>query len=466
MKSKNTRRKFLKKLGGTSAVLASGIIPFSSQAQVIELQPAKTPTPIYNLNDKIRLATIGMGIIGHYDTRTALKVEGTELVAVCDLYDGRLEQAKYVFGKDIKTTRDYREILDRKDIDAVIISTPDHWHSQIAIEALQKGKHIYCEKPMVHQFSQGLDVIEAQKKSGKVLQVGSQRTSSIAMLEAKKLYESGAIGQINSVVARYNRHSSLGAWQYSIPPDASPETVDFDRFLGNAPKVPFDAVRFFRWRNYRDYGTGVPGDLFVHLLSGLHFVTGSLGPNRVMASGQLTYWKDGRDVPDVVSAILEYPDTDKHPAFQAILQVNFADGSGGSESTQIVGSEGVIEIGWGGFTVKKSPLPKAPEYGGYDSLFTFTEKTQKEFIADFNQKYDEADRKASKLDDVVYKTPKGYDDREEHFKGLFTAIREGKTVMQDASFGFRAAAPCLATNMSVFEKKIVEWDPVKMVLKS
>lgn len=459
---KNSRRKFLKSISGGTALVASGLLSNTTNANVVEIPCEKAPEKHYGANDKVRIATIGMGIIGHYDTQTAIKIQGTELVGICDLYDGRLEQGKNVFGKKLFTTRDYREILARKDVDAVLICTPDHWHSQIAIDAMNAGKHVYCEKPLVHKLSQGLGVIEAQKKTGKILQVGSQRTSSVAMQEAKKIYEAGTIGKINMVMATYNRHSSGGAWQYSLPPDASPKTLDFDRFLGNAPKVPFDATRFFRWRNYQDYGTGVPGDLFVHLLSGLHFITGSMGPTRIMASGQLAYWKDGRDVPDVVSAIMEYPATDKHPAFQAVLQVNFVDGSGGQNKTQIIGSDGIIDIGWNDFTVKRSPLPKAPDFGGYDSLFTFTEATQKEFIKQYDAKYSAADREAKKLDDIIYKVKEGYDEREDHFANFFGSVREGKPVMQDATFGFRAAAPCLATNVSVFEQRIVNWDPVNM----
>ena len=118
-----------------------------------------------------------------------------------------------------------------------------------------------------------------------------------------------------------DRNSAIGAWQYSIPPDASTTTIDWDRFLGRAPKVPFEPVRLFRWRNYRDYGTGVPGDLFVHLLSGLHFVTGAIGPNRVYATGGLRFWKDGRDVPDIMIALYDYP------TFNVMLRVNFVDGA-------------------------------------------------------------------------------------------------------------------------------------------
>ena len=150
--------------------------------------------PSISQNDKIRVATIGMGIMGNVDTDSAIKVPGVELAAVCDLYTGRLTRAKEKYGKNIYTTRDYREILGRKDIDAVIIATSDNWHARIAIEAMNSGKAVYCEKPVVQKISEGLPVIEAQKKTGKPMQVGSQRVSSIVYSKAKELYKSGAIG--------------------------------------------------------------------------------------------------------------------------------------------------------------------------------------------------------------------------------------------------------------------------------
>jgi predicted dehydrogenase len=235
-------------------------------------------------NDRIRLALIGAGGQGSYDLRNALSLGGAEVVAVADVYDGRLKRAREVWGDGVATTRDYREVLARKDVDAVILATPDHWHSTISIDAMNAGKHVYCEKPMVQQLSQGKEVIAAQKKTGRIFQVGSQRVSSIIYAKAKELLHAGAIGELNMVEAWVDRNSALGAWQYSIPPDAVPANIDWDRFLGNAPKVPFEPVRLFRWRNYRDYGTGVPGDLFVHLISGLHFVTDAIGPERVYST--------------------------------------------------------------------------------------------------------------------------------------------------------------------------------------
>jgi predicted dehydrogenase len=459
---KKSRRRFLKTLGAGSAVLATGI---SSPAagKTIQIQAPVSPTLKAGANDKVRLAVIGMGIIGHYDIKSMLKHPGTEFVAAADLYDGRLARTKEVFGKQIFTTRDYRQILERKDVDAVLVCTPDHWHARIATDALAKGKHVYCEKPMIHKIEEGLALVEAQKNSGKMMQVGSQYASNITYLEAKKLYESGAIGDLVMVEAKMNRHSAIGAWQYSIPPDASPKTIDFDRFLGNAPKVAFDPVRFFRWRNYRDYGTGVAGDLYVHLLTGLHTIISSNGPSTIYANGNLCYWKDGRDVPDVLTAIFEYPKTNTHAAFQMAIQVNFVDGEEASY-TKLSGTEGSITIGWDGMVLKKTPFPKAPGYGGYDSVFTFAEATQQEFARIYESKFSKTDHQVAKSEPVTYKAPEGYDDRDAHTLNFIEAILKGKPVFEDATFGLRAAAPCLASNMSLFDKKIISWDALNMKL--
>ena len=287
----SSRRNFLRHISATSLLLSAG--PLNSLAgeqifeeKIIPLQKRVMP------NDKVRIACIGMGIMGHNNLRTALKVPGVELVGVADLYDGRLERIREMHGKDIFTTRDYRELLNRKDIDAVIISTSDNWHSKASIDAMKSGKHVYCEKPMVHKISQGKGMIKAQKETGKTLQVGSQRVSSIANAKAKELYQAGEIGQLTCIEASFDRQSALGAWQYTMPTDASEKTVDWDRYVSIGKNMPYDPKKFFWWRNYKDFGTGVAGDLFVHLVSGIHLITGSNGPNKIFSTGQLAYWKD------------------------------------------------------------------------------------------------------------------------------------------------------------------------------
>ncbi|MGB7742140.1 MAG: Gfo/Idh/MocA family oxidoreductase, partial [Terracidiphilus sp.] len=273
------RRSFLKSAGAASAVtLATGKIHALVAAQSEASRPIAA-------NDYIQLALIGAGGQGQGDTSTAIQVPGVKLVAVADCYDGRLEHSKEIWGRELFTTRDYNEILARKDIDAVLIATPDHWHKQAAVDAMKAGKDVYCEKPMIHLYADGPEMIETARSTGRILQIGSQRVSSVVYAKAKELLASGAIGQLNMVTARWDRNSAIGAWEYSIPPDASTETCDWPRFLGTAPKIPFSAEQFFQWRKWKAYGTGVAGDLFVHLFSGTHFITGSNGPTRAMATG-------------------------------------------------------------------------------------------------------------------------------------------------------------------------------------
>jgi len=458
-----SRRKFLQQIGSFGLAAAASPLASLAAKEKADERILRYSKKISS-NDKIRLAVIGFGIQGHGDLATALKVPGVELAGVCDLYTGRLLNAKETYGDQIFTTKNYHEVLDRSDVDAIIIATSDHWHARITKEALKKGKAIYCEKPMVHKISEGLDVVQAHQASKKVMQVGSQRVSSIGYAKARELYQSGEIGKLNMVNAVYDRQSAIGAWEYTMPNDASPETVDWNRYIETMNQIPFDPKKFFWWRNYRDFGTGVAGDLFVHLLSGTHVITGSKGPVKIFSSGQLSYWKDGRDVPDVMTGILQYPETPEHPAFQLTLQVNFVSGTGGQESIKLVGEEGVMEMKGSNVSVHHSIMPKAPGFGGYDAVFTYPKAMQDSLSQAYNQKYSDDDKKRPTKPDVDFKAPAGYSDHLDHFTNFFDAIRTGKPIVEDAAFGFRAAAPCLACNDSYFEKKIINWDPVNMKL--
>jgi len=408
-------------------------------------------------SDKIRLGLIGAGGQGMGDTREALKNPGIELIAAADLYDGRLIRAKEIWGNQLVTTRDYREILARPDIDAVIIATPDHWHMRISNDAMKAGKDVYCEKPMVQTLDQGKSVIETAQKTNRILQVGSQRVSSIVYKKAKDLLASGAIGELNTVECWWDRSSAIGAWQYSIPPDASPATVDWDRFLGDAPKREFDATRFFRWRNYRDYGTGVAGDLFVHLFSGLHFIVGTTGPTRVMATGGTRYWKDGRDVPDVMLALYDYPKTASIPAFNLLLRVNFAAGANESSGFRFIGNDGVMTVS-GTVTLNKRQKAKEPGY----TIDTFPKATQEAFLKEYRAKYPENKQEINAASQDTYAAPSGYSDSVDHFAAFFEGMRTRKPVVEDAIFGFRAAGPALLTNRSYFDNRTYEWNPETM----
>jgi predicted dehydrogenase len=412
-------------------------------------------------NDRIRIATIGFGGMGMGDTGYAVSVPGVELVAVCDLYDGRLRRAREVHGDHIYTTRDYREVLARKDVDAVIIATPDHWHATLSIASMEAGKDVYCEKPMVQSVSDGGAVVAAQKRTGRIFQVGSQYVTSAVYQKARDLVQAGAIGRLTMVESWLDRNTALGAWQYTIPPDASPTTVDWDRFLGKAPKHPYDAVRFFRWRNYQDYGTGVAGDLFVHLLSGLHLVTGSIGPERILATGGLRYWDDGRDVPDVMLAMLDYGKQATHPDFTMSLRVNLKSGVPEERfGYRFLGTEGVITTSMSSLLLEKASAETEPGY----SIKTFPKDTQEQFLRDYRKKYPPQNKQAT-VEPEKFAPPQGYDAHREHHRVFYEAVRSRKQPVEDAVFGFRAAGPALLANTSYFEKRMCHWDPQTMSVK-
>ncbi len=453
--NENSRRSFITNL--TKGVIGASMIPavVTAKDRQRNLRDLIRSGQKYSANDQLQIALIGAGGMGSADTNTAITVPGIKLIAACDLYDGRLADAKKKWGNDIATTRDYREILQRKDIDAVIIATPDHWHKDISVAAMNSGKSVYCEKPMVHDITEGPAMIAARDKNKVVLQVGSQGLSSLGNEKAKQLLKEGAIGKLNYAEGFWARMSPTGAWQYPIPADASPQTVGWDTFVANTNKRPFDATRFFRWRNYRDYGTGVSGDLFVHLFSSLHFVTGSLGPNKIMATGGLRYWKDGREVPDIMIGMFDYPETKAHPAFNLSLRVNFVDGTGGTNYLRMVGSEGSMTVEWDKVTLFKNsenidendPLAKKNTAGTGGKEFVYSRKAMS----------------MAPPEKTEYIAGEGYKGAHfDHFYNWATAIRNKGTVVEDPVFGYHAAAPALLCNDSYFNNKIMQWDPVNL----
>ena len=445
----NSRRAFISKV--SKSVAAATIIPAIGQAAEQEQVTEEMKRGYTSPNDQVQIALIGAGGMGNADAQTAISVPGVKLIAACDLYDGNLSAAKKTYGNDIFVTKDYREVLNRKDIDAVIVATPDHWHKDISVDALNAGKAVYCEKPMVHDITEGPAVIAAQAKSKKVLQVGSQGMSSLGNEKAKELYEAGAIGTLNYAEGFWARNTPGGAWQYNMPDDGSDKTVDWTRFLHDNPKRAFDPKRFFRWRCFKDYGTGVSGDLFVHLFSSLHYIVSSPGPNRIMSTGGLRYWKDGREVPDILLGMFDYPQTATHPAFNLSLRVNFVDGTGSENSLRLVGNEGSMLVEWDKVTLIKNKFWPPDQYAKY-----FAER---QYEKDYDRK------KMSGPETTVFKADNGYKGAHyDHHYNWIRAIRGGKPVIEDAIFGYRAAAPALLCNDSYYQEKAIKWDPVQMKL--
>ncbi len=453
-KKQVTRRDFLQKAGlaGTAVMASPLFLSARSSGLKSGWMPMKRPSR-RSANDTIQIGLIGAGGMGRSDAKTALSHTGVKLLAAADLYDGRLNSMKKDFGPDIATTRNYREILERSDIDAVIVATPDHWHQQIAIEAMQQGKHVYCEKPMVHSLTEGPAVIDEQQKSGKVFVVGSQLLSSLGYEKARELLNIGAIGTLNYAEGVWARRTADGAWNYNIPDDASEETIDWDMFLKDKKKYPFDPERFFRWRKYLDYGTGMNGDLFVHIISGLHFVTDSFGPDKIYSSGGIRYWNDGREVPDVLIGTFDYPETGTHPGFNLSLRCNFVNGTKGSYFyvMRLVGSDGLMEI-----QPNQVVLQRNKVLSGLDPNID-----QAEIHTMLQDR-----KKMLGPEEIVYKAEEGYKGcHYDHWGYFFDAIRNGNPVVEDAVFGYRAAAPALACHESYYQKKVIHWDPVKMRVK-
>jgi len=443
-----SRRKFLNSLA--AGALAGGATPKFLSTRERNHIHTLARQKYQSANDQIQLAVIGAGGMGMADVETALSIPGVRLVAVADCFDGRLAAARENYGQDLFATRDYREVLARDDVDAVICATPDHWHKRISVEALTAGKSVYCEKPMVHSIAQGADVVKAQNESGKTFQVGSQGMSSLGNEKAKELLAAGEIGELNYAEGFWARNDPIGAWQYAIPENATEETIDWEMFLGDAPRKPYDPLRIFRWRNYRDYGTGVSGDLFVHLFSSLHFITSSVGPRKIMAQGGLRYWKDGREVPDILLGMFDYPETEAHPPFNLSLRVNFVDGTSGTTFLRLVGSEGAMDVTWTEVVLRRNKAVSPTD--------VFNQRK-----ADEMDQGVEARKQMLPPAESIFMVEDGYMGAHfDHFMNFFRGVRDGRPVNEDAEFGLRAAAPALACNDSYFGDQIVAWDPEMM----
>jgi predicted dehydrogenase len=326
----------------------------------------------------------------------------------------------------------------------------------MAIDAMQAGKDVYCEKPMVQKIEDGQRVIDAAKSSGRIFQMGSQYASALAFQKIHDLLAAGAIGELNMVEAWLDRNTAIGAWQYSIPPDASPSNIDWDRFIGSAPKHPFDPIRLFRWRNYRDYGTAVAGDLYVHLFTGLHTATGALGPHRIYSTGGLRYWKDGRDVPDTQLGVIDYPAGKSHPRFQFTLRVNFKSSKPQEDfGYRFIGSEGSITTNVGAVSLSRVPREREPGH----TADTFDKANEEKYVAAYRQRYPvQPVTPESLLNPSTRTFQAGRDAHRVHMENFLTAVRSRKPFFEDAEFGFRATGPALLCNTSYFEQRVCHWD--------
>lgn len=438
-----TRRDFIR--------IGTGSMAAGAAAKLTLLQPAALWGADRKIapSDRVRFASIGTGTRGCELLAASLSVPGAECVAVCDLYDGRHEAALETLKKQVPVTRNYKEILDRQDIDAVIVAVPDHQHRPIVVAACEAGKDVYCEKPMSHNVEDGFAMVAAVQKNQRILQIGSQRVSSIVYEKARDLYASGALGEVFFIEGYSDRNSASGAWVYPIPPDANEQTIDWNAFLGPAPKRPFDAARFFRWRCFSDYGEGLAGDLFVHLLSGIHFVSGTNEPaRRAQSSGGLFRWKDGRDFPDLIETLYDYPN------LRIVLRSNL--NNAGGEPIRFHGTKGTMELSGQTLTfVPQDDSPKAEEY----ALKGWPERLRKQYVAQWEAEHPQPgplDYKAEEAE--TFTAPPGYSDVSAHQANFFNAVRTRKPTVENEEFGNNAAIGCHLANYAYFKNTIAVWD--------
>jgi len=406
-------------------------------------------------SDRVRFGIVGVGMEGSSLLATAIQLQGVQCVAAADLYDARHVLSKEIAGNQIRTTRRYQELLDAKDIDAIIVAVPDHWHKQVVVDALAAGKDVYCEKPMSHNPADGLAMVAAAKKTDRIVQIGAQRTSSVLCAKAKELLAQGVIGDMNLIEATYGRNDPNGAWEYPIPPGISPENLDWETWQGTAPKKAFDPYAFARWRCWKEYGTGVAGDLLVHLISGMMF---SLGinefPKRVSAFGGIYRWKDGRNMPDVHPVLFEY---DNVPVYMRL--------SLGCESTEVTrfqGSKGSLELRE--FSVTFVPQPGVDTSPSYYSS-SFPAAMRDAYVKKWHAEHDSVPGKEPAPESITFNGD-DYDDLKPHLWKFFESVRSRKPLVQDAVFGHNAALGCHLANESYFRKTPVYWDEASATIKS
>ena len=438
-----SRREFL----GIGAAAATGAI--AAKTLLLDPEPliAAQPRRVAP-SDRVRFGIIGVGMQGSGLLGDSIRLPDVECAAACDLYDGRHTLAREIVRPDLPVTRRYQELLANKDIDCIIAAVPDHWHRKIVVDAVSAGKDIYCEKPMSHSAADGVAMVDAAKKSGRIVQIGSQRVSSAICAKAKEMIAAGTLGDLMLVEGWNGRNDPTGAWQYPPPFDLSPANLDWDTWQGDVtPKRAFDPILFARWRCWKEYGTGVAGDLLVHLISGMMFMLGvNEPPAQVSSVGGIRHWKDGRNMPDVHAALYYYGDL---PVYMRLNQATSM-----PETYRFQGSKGLLEVTGGGLTF-------TPQRGtdSYPSYYTgsFPRAMREEYEKRWHAEND-ARLAGEGLSEIITYRRGNIDDTVPHLTNFFNAVRTRKPVVEDAVFGHNAALACHMANESYFRRTAVRWD--------
>jgi len=448
-KNQISRRSFLQTTAGSAGAMIA--------AKRIVLQPENIPSRLEMTapSDRIRFGIIGVGMQGNGLLSTAVGLPGAECIAAADLYDGRHTLAQEIAGPKITTTRHYKELLDNKEIDCIIAAVPDHWHKQVFVDAMSAGKDIYLEKPMSHTAAEGVEMVNAAKKTDRIVQIGSQRVSSVICKKAKEMLAQGAIGDLNLIEGSLGRNDPNGAWVYPVPPDLSTTTLDWVTWQGTVPQRPFDGKIFARWRCWKEYGTGVAGDLLVHLVSGMNFMMGwNEPPARAMSFGGILRFPDGRNMPDVQATIYQYG---KIPVY---LRLNL--GCETPETYRFQGAKGILEVTEFGIALyPQSGEDTAPSY--YAS--SFPRALREAYDKQWHDEHDPPVGQEPLAEAYTYKGD-DWDDQRPHMWAYFQAVRSRKPLPEDTVFGNNAALACHMANESYFQKSAVIWDPASSQIKN
>ena len=397
------------------------------------------------------------------------------LVGVCDLFDVRAEQGINASKNEVRpggkpkqtATRytHYTDLLNIKDIDAVIVATPDHWHSRITIDAAKAGKDVYCEKGLTRTFDEAIKVYNEVKKTGITFQLGHQNRQVDANEKARQIIKQGLLGKINLVELATNRNSPWGAWVWGIHPEGNAQTIDWDTFQEPSPnKIPFgeEALRrFFRWRCWFDYGTGLSGDLLSHDFDAINQIMDLGIPKYASSSGGIYFYKDGRDVPDVWNATFEYPDKDLTILYSATLSSNDPRGNrimGHDATMQMGGQSGGGSVH--GFIVKadsESTRYKDRLESGIIStqypIYTYSPGSKQiDGITSATSRYF-----ANKGLLYTYREGKRVDPTHLHVKDWLDAIRSGGQPKCDIEQALHEAVACHMATESYLQGKQMEW---------
>jgi predicted dehydrogenase len=442
--SNSTRRDFM--LHGAIGAAGLGLM---LNGKWIAFESSRLPKPA-TPNDRVNLGFIGFGIRGNILLEAAKETGQANLVEACDCYQGHLARAKErTDGKIATNFAQYKSLLDRRDIDAVVVATPDHWHLPMVLDALRAGKDVYIEKPMTHRIEDGPKIIEAARRNGRIVQVGSQWVSSDQHKKAREIVASGKLGQVTKVTASYNRNSSTGSWNYPIPLDLR-EGVNFNwpEWLGPAPKVAYSPERVFRYRKYWDYSGGISTDLFVHLITSIHFIMGAEMPRSVVACGGILFRRDGREVPDTLDALFDYG------SFCVSIASTFNSASTAGQGIQFLGTDGSLSIALGGSMTEQAEY-KSEGYGY--SIDSWPKAMQEAFMDQGNHRQESQGTGFKPVPENIT-----FENKPEatvlHLANFFEAVRTRQPGYETGEVGHHAASAGHMVNLSYRSGKKVIWD--------